>query len=137
MYLISETTRDTKERNLTELQNNIYMLFDYQIHQYWCDNYFQPEFSVNPCDKSLFGKGNNMRLVVNAHDDWQLKFSDKFKRIINQFLKDNLKLHQRGHEKIKYKETGKFRCYQDVKEYSGDQLVYQLQSSDQIYTSVD
>ena len=56
LYFISETTKETDQRNLTELQNNIYMLFDYKIHQYWCDNYLQTEFARNPCDKKMFGK---------------------------------------------------------------------------------
>ena len=77
-----------------------------------------------------------MCLVVNAHDDWQLRFSDKFKRIINQFIKDNKKFHQRGHEHIKYKDTGQFRYFQDMKEYVGDALIVYMRLLHPKYTSI-
>ena len=109
IYMIIETTKDSRERNLTELQNNIYILFDYQIHQYWCNNYFQPEFARNPCSKKMFGKDSNMCLIVNAHDDWQIRYSDKHKRCFNQFLKDNTNLSKRGYNRFRNNYVGNFR----------------------------
>ena len=79
------------------------MLFDYQVHQYWFDNYLQTEFARNPCNKKMFGKDSNMYLIINAHDDWQFRFSNKFRRIINQFSKDNQKLYKDRYENFKYK----------------------------------
>ena len=133
LFLLIETAKETKERNLTELQSNIYMLFDYQIHQYWCDNYFQPEFALNPSKKSMFGRKCNMYLIVHSHDDWQFRFSDKSKRIFNQFIKDNINAHR---EWNKNTYNPMFQCYQDLKAVFGDGIVRQTRHFNLNQTSI-
>ena len=76
-----------------------------------------------------------MCLVVNAHDDWQLRFSDKFKRIINQFLKDNQKLYKQRHDNFRYEDRSYLRCYQDMKEFFGDALIRYMRNQNPNYTS--
>ena len=102
------------------------MLFDYQVHQYWFDNYYQIDFALNPCNKKMFGKDSNMYLIVNAHDDWQVRFSNKLKHIVNQFLKDNSNGPKQWY---KNEITNLFRCFQDIKELISETIVIQMKSS--------
>ena len=136
LYFISETTKETKQRNLTELQNNIYILFDYKIHQYWCDNYLQTEFSKSPSEKKMFGRDSNMCLIVNAHDDWQFRFSDKFKYIINHFFNDNRNLSKRFSDTIRKRCVGYFRCYQDIKAFLSDKVIQTMRYHEFNQTSI-
>ena len=109
LIILTKTNKEAKERNLTELQNNIYMLFDYQIHQYWCDNYFRPEFVFNPSKKSMFGRECNMHLIVHAHDDWQFGMSDKMKYLMNQFINDNINWPRKFSKRIKRGHLSQFK----------------------------
>ena len=88
-FEISKTNKSYKERDVSQLFNNIYLLFDYSVNQYWINNIYQYEQNKVESDKSMFDDYSNMHLVVNRYDDWQIRVWDNLKSVIVDWLKDN------------------------------------------------
>ena len=78
-FEIPDMAEDDKRRDLSSVLKNVYLLFDYDVHQFWNDNQFQPEWSYFETVRSMFHHDSNMHLVVNAKDDWQIKNSKAYK----------------------------------------------------------
>ena len=80
---------DHTKRDLTRLLENIYTLFDYKVHEYWCNNIYQSTYSDYACSRSMFGHRSSMRLILNSHNDLQYRLKDKARLVIYDFLSDN------------------------------------------------
>ena len=73
LFEICKTNKSFKDRDLSDLLNNIYILYDYSVHQYWINNIYQLEQKKIDSKKSMFDPNSNMHLIVNRYDDWQFK----------------------------------------------------------------
>ena len=100
---ISDTTKDTNDRDLTVLFNNIYLIFDLEVANFWVRN--QPRVEIEDPEHSgfMFNKRSPTYLMINFHDDVQGKFTDKMKRNFKKFLNDN-----RGSDKEWYDKWNRF-----------------------------
>ena len=95
--IISDTTKDTKDRDLTVLLNNIYLIFDLEIANFWIRN--QPRNESEGGIGFMFSRQSPTYLMINFHDDVQGKFTDKMKRSFKKFINDNKGSDKNWHDK--------------------------------------
>ena len=121
---ISKATKDYRQRDLSELLNNIYILYDYSVNQYWINNIYQFEQSKVKSNKSMFDNRSNMHLIVNRYDDWKIKLSGDLKSEAVDWVKDNRNLRRDYYFRVYSIISSLMWSFLDLKQYFSRNIIY-------------
>ena len=124
-FSASETTNNSDERNCTELVRNLYMLFDYEVNQYWNKNQLKEKCKFGFSNRSILWSNAPMHIVFNASDDWQVQLSDKIKKLGLSIIMDN-KEWSKWWQKNYYQIITKSWNYRDIRAMYSNEIHWKL-----------
>ena len=128
-FEISKTNKGYDKTDLSELLNNIYILFDYSVNQYWINNIYQLLNKKVESYKSMFDYDSNMNLVVNRYDDLQIKLTDDLKSGAIDWLKDNRNSKREFYLRIYHGISSIMWIFGDFKKFMADQILQNIRRS--------